>query len=850
MNRVHFPLPARFALALAACSASSVMAQVNWSNPPVCPTQIYQMVGGLGTGGGQALTVLNRSTLQWEKYADTSIQAYNGYAYVPELGKAIAGSAPNQATDPTTFGLVNDAGVITPAAAPFSANVATNGNGASAAGGYDEANKFYWFARAYSKNVFYVQDMTQAGVNDWSTFTPAPQAVNFGVANGYPNGLGTPPNAGAAQLTDVVIIGNKAYAVAMNTMFEYTFDVSGRTVTPASYRSVALNTAGNQFPAQGTFGSMWTARTPGGKQVIYTALNLNAFTNTPPTTLAGYPAGSMFRIEEGVTAGTFKSTLEPILSNVANGGDGYNCSSAPALLLLDVADDVNYTPVNTPVTGSWVINDKLAGAKLKNGPSDMIPSNGTVTMTSNITTTDPATGQLVTTGNYTYTPNPGFTGVDSFTYTVCDDFVGEGTQCRTATVTITVSGPEAGQDDVTTTPQNTPIAIPVLNNDVVNNPKLVSATTPANGTTSVNTATGVVTYTPNPGFTGTDTFNYTATDAAGNPYTQLVTVHVGPLTAIDDSYVTKPGVPVNGNAGQNDRYPADSVFTMTGPLSNPAAGTVTGFNPADGTFVFTPAAGFMGTVTFPYQVCQPNGAACANAVVTVVVPGARDDSYVTSPNTPVSNQLGTNDSVPAGATFSATGPLSNPAAGTVVVNAGGTFTFTPANGFAGTVTFPYQACLPVPNSSVCVSAVATIVVPLARNDSYTTLSNMPVSGQLGANDVVPAGSTFSATGPLSDPTAGTVVVNADGTLTFAPANGYSGIVTVPYQACLPAPDQAVCVMAVATIGVAAIRDVPLGAVAVPVNNPLALLMLGGGLTGLMLFVTRQRKRTAAQRLDK
>jgi hypothetical protein len=66
------------------------------------------------------------------------------------------------------------------------------------------------------------------------------------------------------------------------------------------------------------------------------------------------------------------------------------------------------------------------------------------TVTSN---TQPANGTLVNNGNgtFTYTPNAGFEGVDTFTYTICDD-VTPTPACDTATVAITVL-PNNGEND-------------------------------------------------------------------------------------------------------------------------------------------------------------------------------------------------------------------------------------------------------------------------------------------------------------------------------------------------------------------------------------------------------------------
>uniref|UniRef100_UPI00232C9E1C Ig-like domain-containing protein n=1 Tax=Olleya namhaensis TaxID=1144750 RepID=UPI00232C9E1C len=119
----------------------------------------------------------------------------------------------------------------------------------------------------------------------------------------------------------------------------------------------------------------------------------------------------------------------------------------------------------------------------------------------------------------TYTPNSGFTGEDTFTYTICDD--GNPQACDTATVYIEVlpvSGPEneapIANADTATTPKGTPIEIIVLANDFDPDNDTIAITTntdPTNGTVTIS-STGVVTYTPQDGFIGEDTFTYTICD--------------------------------------------------------------------------------------------------------------------------------------------------------------------------------------------------------------------------------------------------------------------------------------------------------------------------------------------------
>jgi len=75
------------------------------------------------------------------------------------------------------------------------------------------------------------------------------------------------------------------------------------------------------------------------------------------------------------------------------------------------------------------------------------------------------------------------------------------------------------------------------------------------------------------------------------------------------------------------------------------------------------------------------------------------------------------------------------------------------------------------------------------NDSATTQMDMPVSVNAAANDTYPAGSVFSQT---SSPANGSVAWNADGTYTYTPRPGFTGVDTFTYKVCMPAPYQDRC----------------------------------------------------------
>ena len=269
-------------------------------------------------------------------------------------------------------------------------------------------------------------------------------------------------------------------------------------------------------------------------------------------------------------------------------------------------------------------------------------------------------------------------------------------------------------DDITQTPQDTPVTGNVLPNDFdPDGGVLTVSTTPTTQPTKGQVQLkpdGSYTYTPNPGATGTDKFCYRVCDD-GNPSqcdTACVTITIIPAlspgndkpVATDDNSQTYQDTPVVIVVKANDFDP-DGNATLSNPtkLTDPANGTVS-FN-ADGTVTYTPKAGFTGKDSFTYSICD-NGtpALCDTATVSVEVlppttgnkpPVAVDDANQTTKNTPVSGTVAANDSDPDNNT-----PLTFSTLGSVVsgltLNANGTYTYTPATDFVGTVTQKYKVC--------------------------------------------------------------------------------------------------------------------------------------------------------------
>ena len=92
------------------------------------------------------------------------------------------------------------------------------------------------------------------------------------------------------------------------------------------------------------------------------------------------------------------------------------------------------------------------------------------------------------------------------------------------------------------------------------------------------------------------------------------------------------------------------------------------------------------------------------------IASATDDRFATAPGTPLTANAAANDTgAPTGSAFSL---VSGPLSGTLVFNADGSFSYTPAPGFTGSDSFVYQVCLPAPDTAQCARATVTLTVAL------------------------------------------------------------------------------------------------------------------------------------------
>ncbi|MCA1683923.1 MAG: tandem-95 repeat protein, partial [Actinobacteria bacterium] len=121
--------------------------------------------------------------------------------------------------------------------------------------------------------------------------------------------------------------------------------------------------------------------------------------------------------------------------------------------------------------------------------------------------------------------------------------------------------------------------------------------------------------------------------------------------AVDDAYTTTTGTPLTVDAPGvlgNDTDPEGNTL-VSDQTSSPANGSTT-FN-ADGSFIYTPNAGFTGTDSFTYTASDGNGGTSAAATVTITVaPPATTTTSTSTTTIPTSSTTTTTRVPPTGPT--------------------------------------------------------------------------------------------------------------------------------------------------------------------------------------------------------
>ena len=314
---------------------------------------------------------------------------------------------------------------------------------------------------------------------------------------------------------------------------------------------------------------------------------------------------------------------------------------------------------------------------------------------------------------------------------------------------------------------------------------------------------GSYTCTPDSNWSGTDTFTYAVTDAAGGTSTATVTLNVAEVndapvlvgSAAADILEDVGSVSLDVLSTATD---VDASDVLSVAAVSDGANRTVAIN-ADGTVSYTPnegaydslAAGETATDTFTYTISDGAGGT-VTGTATVNVTGTNDaPTLVGSASADILEDAGsvsldvlsTATDVDASDVLSVAA-VTDGANGTVAINADGTVSYTPnegaydslAAGETATDTFTYTisdgeggtvtgtATVNVTGTNDAPTLVGSASADILEDAGSVSLNVLSTATDVDASDVL-------SVAAVSDGANGTVAINADGTVSYTPSEG-------------------------------------------------------------------------------
>jgi gliding motility-associated-like protein len=519
---------------------------------------------------------------------------------------------------------------------------------------------------------------------------------------------------------------------------------------------------------------------------------------------------------DGTDSFTFKTNDGSIDSNIAT----VTITVSPVNDLPVSADQTIATQEDTPVAILLAATD-----------IDTDIDNSTLTYT---TVTPPAHGTLscLDCANPTYTPDPNYTGADSFTYKAND---GTG-DSNVATITITISPVNDApvvQDKTVAVKEDETTSVCFTVTDIENNPSTFTGgvSLDGNGSLVLDPATGqfCFLYTPKSDFFGKDEVEVTVCDANDPTLCSkgIITINVTPVNdlfkvnllgvPVDTVFTSTPedtpiSVCMNITDPDGDQVSRGSITNVSG------GGTLTGGLDGDNTFClsFTPEKDFNGKSIWEIEFCD-NGipVLCGNITIVIDVtpvneaPVANDQIVFVVEDTPtvISLQAADVDGDELTSTI-----IMNPTHG-VLSGSGLNLTYTPHLNYAGPDSFTYKV-----NDGTEDSNIATVSITVTPVNDATVIESIPlittpedteVQICLTVTDV--EGDAFTFNLPANISGGGTIVANeTSGCFIFRPLKDFNGDSFWKFNVC-DSGDPTLCSEREVRIIVTPVNDQPIAA---------------------------------------
>ena len=281
-------------------------------------------------------------------------------------------------------------------------------------------------------------------------------------------------------------------------------------------------------------------------------------------------------------------------------------------------------------------------------------------------------------------------------------------------------------------------------------------------------------------------------------------ITTGLVLAVNDSFTTTEDTQLDANVMTNDQVLCNLPITVTANTS-PLNGSVA--IKSDGTFTYIPSLNYNGTDSFDYTITD-NAGGSSTTKVTITInpvndpPVTLNDSITVKYNTPTTGNILSNGHIdPDGTTLTVnTAPLVDPANGTFVIAADGTYTYSPNLNYTGNDLIIISLCdagIPLPpactNDTLFITVYPPnqppVIVPehigLCQDGTFTGTSAN--GGTVFNGDTDPENNLPLTvnTIPIQDALHGIFSITdaITGTFNYTPNSGYSGSDIVVVSIC-------------------------------------------------------------------